>query len=131
MVEVWMFGDSPSSRDSHHYGIGEAVPLTLLTRATPCGRRLSAKAESGIINIMIDKFTPGLDNYGHYDGVGTHLFAFGCKIADNAGFDALFFMSKTKLVDYYARKLGARVVFNNEMIIEHEAFRRLIKEYYE
>ena len=67
---------------------------------------------------------------GEYAGVGAHLFAHACKEAKDNNFTAVYFDSKTKLKDHYAKTLGATVLFGDRMIIEHEAFNYLIKKYY-
>ena len=67
---------------------------------------------------------------GEYAGVGAHLFAHACKEAKDNNFDAVYFDSKTKLKDHYAKTLGATVLFGDRMIIEDEAFNYLIKKYY-
>ena len=67
---------------------------------------------------------------GEYAGVGAHLFAHACKEAKDNNFNAVYFDSKTKLKDHYAKTLGATVLFGDRMIIEHEAFNYLIKKYY-
>lgn len=67
---------------------------------------------------------------GKYAGVGAHLFAHACKEAKDNNFDAVYFVSKTKLKDYYIDKLGAENLFGDTMIIQNKAFSKLIKKYY-
>lgn len=67
---------------------------------------------------------------GEYAGVGAHLFAHACKEAKDNNFDAVYFVSKTKLKDYYTDKLGAENLFGDTMIIQNKAFSELIKKYY-
>lgn len=67
---------------------------------------------------------------GEYAGVGAHLFAYACKEAKDNNFDAVYFVSKTKLKDYYTDKLGAENLFGDTMIIQNKAFLELIKKYY-
>ncbi len=67
---------------------------------------------------------------GEYAGVGAHLFAYACKEAKDNNFDAVYFVSKTKLKDYYTDKLGAENLFGDTMIIQNKAFSELIKKYY-
>ena len=67
---------------------------------------------------------------GEYAGVGAHLFAYACKEAKDNNFDAVYFVSKTKLKDYYTDKLGAENLFGDTMIIQNKAFSKLIKKYY-
>lgn len=45
-----------------------------------------------------------------YKGVDARLFAIDCKDAKDNGSDFIYFDSKTRLIDYYAKELGARLV---------------------
>jgi hypothetical protein len=66
-----------------------------------------------------------------YEGVGGNLFAFTCKISwdkDNEGF--VLFTSKTKLIEYYQKAIGATHVGGQRMIIFPDAALKLIQKYY-
>lgn len=67
---------------------------------------------------------------GEYIGVGAHLFAYACKLAQSAGYDLVFFDAKTNLIQYYAQKLGAKILFGQRMIIEEPQFSELIETYF-
>lgn len=71
------------------------------------------------------------ENVGKFDGIGGHLYAFACKKAEEQGFDCVYFTAKTNLVKHYKEKLGAKLIFNTQMIMEGKPFKDLIKKYYE
>lgn len=66
-----------------------------------------------------------------YEGVGGNLFAFTCKMSwdqGNEGF--VLFTSKTRLIEYYQKSLGATHVGGHRMIIFPDAALKLIRKYY-
>lgn len=66
-----------------------------------------------------------------YEGVGGNLFAFTCKTSlefGNLGF--VLFTSKTKLIEYYQKAIGATPVGGQRMIIFPDAALKLIQKYY-
>jgi len=82
----------------------------------------------------IDIIETAPHNFGHYGkfmGVGGHLFAFACKQAYDNGYDYIYFDSKTPLIEYYKKVLGAvQLGSSQRMIIEDEAFANLLNAYY-
>lgn len=66
-----------------------------------------------------------------YEGFGGNLFAFTCKTSwdkGNEGF--VLFTSKTKLIEYYQKAIGATHVSGHRMIIFPDAALKLIQKYY-
>ena len=94
---------------------------------------VSGKIEQENYAVHLDIMETAPHNYGHngkYEGVGAHLFAFACKMAEDAGVDLVYFDAKTKLIKYYEQKVGAKHLFDRRMAIEGLAFKELIEKYY-
>lgn len=93
--------------------------------------RISLKIEGGVANIDIAETAP--HNYGHegkYVGVGAHLFAIACKESLDAGFDGVVaFDSKSNLVEYYIKALGAVEIYPRRLVIFEEAAKKLLDRY--
>jgi hypothetical protein len=57
--------------------------------------------------------------------------AYACKISFQRGFEGyVSFTAKTKLIDHYEKTLGAYHFKNNRMIIDTQAARILVENYY-
>jgi hypothetical protein len=73
-------------------------------------------------------------NYGHnkvYEGVLGNLVAFACQLSFKKGYDGFVsFVPKTKLIDHYAKVLGAKLMKNGSMFIETDAAKYLVDKYY-
>lgn len=94
----------------------------IATTIDPSGGLYVKLVESAIQNRGNDK---------KYSGVGAHLFAIACKEAKDNGIDFIYFDSKTNLIDYYRKKLGAVQIGNSQrMFIDSEAFELLINTYF-
>lgn len=94
----------------------------IATKIDPSGGLYVKLVESAIQNRGDDK---------KYSGVGAHLFAIACKEAKDNGIDFIYFDSKTNLIDYYRKKLGAVQIGNSQrMFIDSEAFETLINTYF-
>lgn len=66
-----------------------------------------------------------------YEGVGGNLFAFACKVSKDSGFNGFVsFISKTSLMEYYNRTLGASRAIGQRMVIVEEAAEILINKYF-
>lgn len=66
-----------------------------------------------------------------YVGVGGNLFAFGCKRSKELGFCGfLSFISKTSLMEYYNRTLGATKAIGQRMVIVEKDAENLINKYF-
>ncbi len=93
--------------------------------------RISLKIDGGVADVDIVETAP--HNFGHagkYVGVGGHLFAIACQISIEAGCDGVVaFTSKSGLVDYYKKELGAIELYPRRMVIFEEAAQVLIDKY--
>jgi hypothetical protein len=66
-----------------------------------------------------------------YVGIPGNLVAFGCKISFQRGFDGfLSFRSKTQLIEHYIQTLGAYHFGGHLMIIDTEAAKKLVSQYF-
>lgn len=93
--------------------------------------RISFKLEGGVADINIVETAP--HNYGHggqYQGVGGHLFAIACECSLEAGFDGVAaFTSKSNLVEYYKKELGAVEVLPRRLVIYEREAQALLERY--
>lgn len=66
-----------------------------------------------------------------YLGVAGNLVAFGCKISfERGGNGYLSFIAKTRLIRHYKETLGAENVAGHLMVINTDAARILVEQYY-
>jgi len=66
-----------------------------------------------------------------YDGAGSHLFAYVAKRAADKGYNIIYFDTKTLLMPYYSKKLGAQQIGRSKrMYVDGDAFVKLIKKFY-
>lgn len=66
-----------------------------------------------------------------YEGVAGNLVAYACKVSFQNGFDGyLSFTAKTKLIDHYAKTLGASHFGGHLMIINTITANKLIDRYF-
>jgi hypothetical protein len=66
-----------------------------------------------------------------YAGVAGNLVAFACRLSFQRGFEGnVSFISKTQLINYYSKSLGAVHVGGRIMIIETKAAQSLIDKYF-
>lgn len=66
-----------------------------------------------------------------YLGVPGNLVSFACKLSFEKGYQGFVsFESKTKLIAYYQKTLGAEVLFGNMMAIETKAATELVSKYF-
>ncbi|MCL2254620.1 MAG: hypothetical protein FWC09_09265 [Lachnospiraceae bacterium] len=93
--------------------------------------RISLKIDGGVADVEIVETAP--HNYGHlgkYEGIGAHLFAIACQDSFESGCDGFVaFTSKSELIDYYAKTLGAKIIGGQRMFIDDKAADILISKY--
>lgn len=66
-----------------------------------------------------------------YEGVGGNLFAYACKVSKDLGFGGFVsFISKTALIEYYHRILGASRTIGQRMVIIDDDAEILINKYF-
>ncbi len=75
------------------------------------------------------KFNRGKEKL--YEGVGGNMFAFACKTSKDLGFGGFVsFISKTSLIEYYSRILGAQRALGQRMVILDNEADILINKYF-
>ncbi|MCL2177589.1 MAG: hypothetical protein FWB72_06605 [Firmicutes bacterium] len=70
---------------------------------------------------------------GSYEGVGGHLFAEAVRLSFEAGKEGfVYFISKTNLIEYYKKTLGAELLVGNLQImqIRDQNAQKLMEQYY-
>jgi hypothetical protein len=95
----------------------------------------------GLVSLSIDnnfifvnlvenaKFNKGKEKL--YEGVGGNLFAFACKTSKDLGFGGFIsFISKTSLIEYYSKALGAQRTIGQRMAILANEADILINKYF-
>jgi len=66
-----------------------------------------------------------------YEGVPGNLVAFACKLSfQRGGAGFVSFQSKSQLIDYYIKKLGAYHFGNHRMVIDTDAAQKLVDKYF-
>lgn len=74
-------------------------------------------------------FNKGADKI--YLGVPGNLIAFVCRLSFERGYEGyVSFESKTKLIEYYKKSLGANVLFGNIMAIDTITAQKLVDQYF-
>lgn len=93
--------------------------------------RIALRIDGGVANVDIVESAPhNFGSNGKYIGVGGHLFAIACKISiDNDCNGLVAFTSKTDLVEYYQKTLGAKVLFDRRMYLDENAAMVLLSKY--
>ena len=91
---------------------------------------LSIQDEFVFVNLIENaKFNKGKDKI--YVGVGGNLFAFTCKKSKDLGFGGcVSFVSKTSLIEYYNKSLGAIRTIGQRMAILEPDAEILINRYF-
>jgi hypothetical protein len=80
---------------------------------------------------IVENAPHNIGKNGRYKGVGAHLFAFACKQAIENKVDYVAFTSKTRLIEYYKKELGASQIGSSQkMYITGDSFDKLINRYY-
>ncbi len=68
---------------------------------------------------------------GKYEGVGGHLFAIVCKHSLEVGNDGYVqFEPKTKLIEYYQKKIGAKIISDRSMYVDTKVANELVNKYF-
>lgn len=66
-----------------------------------------------------------------YIGVPGNLVAFTCMLSFEKKYNGyVSFESKTKLIAHYQKSLGAKILFNNVMMIDKNAAIKLLTQYF-
>jgi hypothetical protein len=122
---AWKFDWSKTERNG--YSIYE---LFVLDDHTVQGR-ISLQIDGGVADVEIVESAPfNYGNLGRYEGVGAHLFAIACQVSLENGCDGyVAFTSKSDLMIYYSKVLGAVATTGQRMVIDDVASRKLIDKY--
>ena len=66
-----------------------------------------------------------------YSGIGERLLAEAVKESYEKGYDGfIYFNAKTKLIEYYKREFGARLIGTQRMAIFEEEAKKLYEKYF-
>lgn len=114
------------------YNDREVYKLTIVDNPTVIQGLMSLRVESDHIYMPLIESAPF--NKGKtkmYVGVPGNLIAFACRLSFQRGYeDFVSFHSKTRLIEYYKRSLGAYHIGESLMIINTEAAKSLIERYF-
>jgi len=87
--------------------------------------------ESSILIDIVESAPHNMGSGGEYKGVGPNLFAYAGKVSIDKGYNYVYFESKTPLIEYYKKELGAIQLGRSQtMILEGEALYKLVNRYY-
>ena len=110
----------------------EVYKLTIINNLSVVQGLISLEAKSDHVYMHLLENAPF--NKGKskmYAGVAGNLVAFACRLSFQRGFEGnVSFVSKTQLIDHYAKTLGAFLVGGRIMIIESTAAQGLIDKYF-
>jgi hypothetical protein len=124
----WSFDWHKELRDKNY----EVFKMTTVENKNIIQGLVSLRTDDRFVSIGIvenAKFNRGKNKI--YLGVGGNLFAYGCKISKDLGFNGFVgFVAKTSLIEYYSRTLGAEVALGQRMYIGEEASEKLINQYF-
>ena len=95
---------------------------------------LAYKPDDNSVKIeLVENNEKNIGSGGEYKGVGGHLFAEAVKESCNLGYNGyVWFVSKTNLIEYYKKELGAELVVakTGTMRIDESAAAKLYRRYY-
>lgn len=115
------------------YELGYHVYELFISNSDIVQGRIALKIDGGVADVNIVETAPhNFGSSGQYIGVGAHLFAIACLESYNAGCDGyVAFDSKSNLMSYYSKELGAKSLFGIRMVIEEKEAALLISKYFE
>ncbi len=88
-------------------------------------------ANKAIYIPLVESAPHNIGSSGRFKGVGKQLFAYAGKLANEQGYDFIYFDAKTGLIDYYHKELGAYATgFGGRMILEGNALKELVDNYF-
>lgn len=126
--DLWLFDWKLELRNP----LNEVYKLTIVGNANIIQGLISIeiKADHVYMHLLESaKFNRGKNKL--YNGVPGNLVAFACKLSFQRGFQgAISFLSKSQLVEHYAKTLDAFHLGNRIMIIETKAALKLIGKYF-
>ena len=125
----WLF----NWKDEYKEPARDVYKLTIVNNPTIIQGLISLEVKSDHVYMHLVESAPF--NKGKtkmYSGVLGNLVAFACKLSFQRGHEGnISFLSKTQLVDYYIKTLGAFHFGGRVMIIETQAALQLINKYFQ
>jgi hypothetical protein len=125
----WVF----SWKDEFKEPTRDVYKLTIANNSTIIQGLISLEVkEDHVYTHLVENSPFNKDKTKVYSGVAGNLVAFACKFSFQRGHEGnVSFLSKTQLVEYYEKTLGAFHFGGRVMIIETQAALRLINKYYQ
>ena len=80
---------------------------------------------------IVESAPHNIGKHKTFKGVGPHLFAIACKLSFEVGYDgAVYFISKTKLVEHYMKSLNAKIIGDRKLLIDTSEAKVLVEKYF-
>jgi hypothetical protein len=93
---------------------------------------ISIEIRKGYVFVSLIENAPiNIGKHGVYEGVAGNLFAYPCKLSYEMGFEGFVsFVAKTELIEHYTKKILAKLVSGQTMVIEPLQALQLIRQYF-
>jgi hypothetical protein len=93
---------------------------------------ISIEIRKGYVFVSLVENAPfNIGRNGIYEGVAGNLFAYACKLSYELGFEGFVsFVAKTELIEHYNKKIFAKLVSGQTMVIEPLEALQLIRQYF-
>jgi hypothetical protein len=93
---------------------------------------ISIEIRKGYVFVSLIENAPfNIGKHGVYEGVAGNLFAYACKLSYEMGFEGFVsFVAKTELIEHYKKKILAKLVSGQTMVIEPLEALQLIRQYF-
>jgi hypothetical protein len=93
---------------------------------------ISIEVRKGYVFVSLIENAPfNIGKHGVYEGVAGNLFAYACKLSYEMGFEGFVsFVAKTELIEHYKKKILAKLVSGQTMVIEPLEALQLIRQYF-
>ncbi len=124
----WLFDWSAELKDNEN----QVYKMTTVENKNIIQGLVSLTIGNGFVFVNLvenNKFNKGKEKL--YEGVGGNLFAFACKNSRDLGYGGcISFISKTSLMNYYNKSLGAIKTIGQRMVILEPEAEILINRYF-
>jgi hypothetical protein len=124
----WVFDWHKELKDKNN----QVYKMTTVENKTVIQGLVSFRKDEGFVFINLIEsanFNRGKEKL--YEGVGGNMFAYACKTSKDAGFGGFVsFISKTSLMEYYNKSLGAIRTIGQRMVIVDNDAEQLIERYF-
>jgi hypothetical protein len=106
--------------------------LTVIEQPDEIQGVISIEIRKGYIFVSLVENAPfNIGKEGIYEGVAGNLFAFACKLSYEMGYEGFVsFIAKTELIEHYQKKILAKLVSGQTMVIESLEALQLIRQYF-